>query len=447
MGRNWLEGMVPYSEIWDTKPVGIIYIFGLIQKFLGEGIVMIRSVNAVFHGLCMFLVYRTVSGFKIKFSTHLTLLIVLLFFSLKTYSLPTNTEIFFITFTMLSFTVLQNAQSLLRHFIAGLILGFAFEIKYFVLFDYFAFIIYIALYGPKDNIKLSIKRFLVFSVGFVVPFLVILLYFFNSSAWQDFYNVTFVVPRHYSANFEFIAFKKFLLQFLKGHGLPLLIAIVVFLKYQVSGEQKKQNIFLASWITLTLLATIIPKTFFGHYQMQITLPVLILLISSLATLFNTLDDIKLKRVKIALTSLIILITLGITNNFYRKYIKDPEGITKIVTYLKQNIGVDDSLYVATSGYQILYYLLDKDVPTKYIHPSLLLKTQRATRLGINYKDEFSKIYGKKISYIVIIGTKKIPYMTNEELKNYQQIRQINLGGNANAYIFKRQRIAGLTNQL
>lgn len=438
MGQRLLNGMIPYSEIWDTKPIGITYISGALQYLFGESILMIRLVNAVLHGICAFFVYKIVSRFNIKFPPLLTILIVLLFFSLKTYSLPANTEIFFITFTMLSFSILQTAKSLKSHLLAGLMLGIAFQIKYFVLFDYFAFVLFIFINGQITTIKETLKRITAFSSTFLMPFILTTIAFYLSDAWSDYYQATFIVPMNYSAQFEFLAFKKFLLKFFNGHGIQLLLSIFALITVKFTTEQKKVNLFLVAWIVFALSATIMPKTFFGHYQMQVTLPVLILLIAMLTALLRNKSMQIIKKIYTTLLIISTLLISGVVYNFHRQYIQKPDKLSDVYVYLKSTLASSDTMYVGTSGYQVLYYLLKKEVPTKYVHPSLLLNTERATRLGINYKNEFTKIYNKNITFIVIAGSTVIPHMTMNQRKNYRLTREFPLNKSESVYIYKRE---------
>ena len=390
MARQWLNGLHLYSEIWDTKPPGIVFLFAGLFKLTGVSIPALRILSAIFHATTLTLIWQILRSLKVAISPLLIILTALLFLSTKTYSLAANTEIFFITFTLAAVALLLEAKKWWHYLLAGLLLGIGFEIKYFVLFDFFALALLITLTSKQRWRDLAI-----FSSAFITPFLLVLLYFYQSSSWQDFYYVTFVIPRKYSGNIDFNNLRQFAWQYLRAPGALLLLSIPLIIINRKSLTRDRHFYFLLSWFLLTSLATIVPKTFFGHYLLQI-IPVGLLLF-----LYH-LNRVTLSRKLLAtLISLELIVLLLITNNFYRKYIKDPDPVKKIATILKQQLLPKEQIFITTSGYQILYHLLNRPIPTKYVHPSLLFKKERANRLGIPVDKELSRIYHGQSTLISI----------------------------------------------
>jgi hypothetical protein len=111
--------------------------------------------------------------------------------------------------------------------------------------------------------------------------------------------------------------------------------------------------------------------------------------------------------------LIVAITLLKVEYYTRKDIP-----REIAAYLKPRLAEADVMYTG-NYHHILYYLLEKDSPTKYIHRSLLLKDTHIKALDINADEEFRKIISARPIYILIEKEYPAGMMKDFIIKNYK----------------------------
>ncbi len=58
MAQQWRLGHLPYTTIWDNKPIGIYAIFAAFQAVFGDGIFAIRIATVAFVSLLAFTVFK-----------------------------------------------------------------------------------------------------------------------------------------------------------------------------------------------------------------------------------------------------------------------------------------------------------------------------------------------------------------------------------------------------
>ena len=83
-----------------------------------------------------------------------------------------------------------------------------------------------------------------------------------------------------------------------------------------------------------------------------------------------------------------------------EYILKKDIPREIAAYLKPKLNEDDVIYTG-NYHHIIYYLLKKDSPTKYIHRSLLINENHIRALNIDVDHEFHKIIAANPLYIII----------------------------------------------
>jgi hypothetical protein len=89
---------------------------------------------------------------------------------------------------------------------------------------------------------------------------------------------------------------------------------------------------------------------------------------------------------------------GIINQSH--YFIKPDYPRIIANEIKDKLDKEDIIF--TTNYKhILYYLLNIELPTKYVHPSLLELGRHITATGINPSEEIEKIMMKKPAFIII----------------------------------------------
>jgi 4-amino-4-deoxy-L-arabinose transferase-like glycosyltransferase len=422
IARMHLEGKLLYVDMVDIKPPGIFVILSFFMAVFGYSIFVLRLLAALWIACTAFMLYKTamllLKDTKSSFSAGIIYIFMISTWSF--YGISLTPEIFFNLFTICALYILLQKQNPLVYFAAGLVAGLGFLVKYFVLFDFAAFLLFLVIAAYRSEKGLNFKR-VVFSnlltgIGFIIPFAILNLIYYLNGHFDEFYNIVYLAPARYPSAFNAWKMLKFIMEF------HLLFLPVFFMFYYVLSDKKgtgpaiqEVKLLAVTWVAFALVAVLIAGKTFGHYTIQLMLPV-----SLLAGLFFHSERkypafinpiLSPKTGGIILAILIIAITFLKIEYYTRKDIP-----REIAAYLQPRLNEDDVIY-AGNYHHILYYLLQKDSPTKYIHRTLLLKDTHIRALNIDTDEEFRKIMSAKPVYIITMkdypaGTMKDYIMTN-----------------------------------
>lgn len=433
VARSLLNGTPPYIEVWDNKPPGIFIIFYLAISFLGDSVVSIRILACFSVAITSYFLYK-LGCLLNENNKKIGLLsgILYLLFSLNNDGVAANTEIFFAPFVVITFYLFFKTKNYTYFTFLGLglLLGIAMQLKYVVFMDFIAYLLIATHYlhfkiknTNKFKILLSLNIFS--SIGFILPFLAVALYFIGVGHFEEYIYATVIANSKYIDATEF-SLSNFLPAIIYQIYINFLLYLClllspIYIKYSKNTILKDKIIlcYFIIWVSLTFIATLLSKRFIDHYYLQL-LPPLCLLSSYI--IIKTLDNKLLKnRYNLILISLItILLLLPVyphlqksTNVIINRYIKkqenwgDKESI--VANYIKARITPSDYIYVV--NYQpIIYYLVEGKLPTKYVFPSHLV-SYYSTITGIDPLQELNSIMNKKPTYVVLDNKKEIsePY--------------------------------------
>jgi 4-amino-4-deoxy-L-arabinose transferase-like glycosyltransferase len=405
IARMMLSGKTLYVDMVDIKPPGIFLILAGFQAVFGHSIFMMRMLVALWIAITAFIIYKTGKLLVKDDRAALAAGIIYIFFisTWSFYGISITPEIFFNLFTITALYVLLKNQTPLYYLLAGLIAGMGFMVKYLVISDFAAFLVFfIILEYRKNNKPKSLK--VIFSLilagtGFFLPFALANLLYYLNGHFDAFFNIIYLAPGRYPSAFDPWKMLKYVLSF---H--LLFLPVFFFFYYSLLDKQKFGHEFSLLkkfhilWSLMALAAVLAAGKTFGHYTIQLMLPV-----SMMAGLFfhseRRLPDIinrpyTRKYGRIILFMLILLITM-----MKLEYILRRDMPREVAGYLKPRLKAGDIIY-AGNYHHILYYLLQKDSPTKYIHRSLLLETKHIKALDIKVDEEFRQIMAQRPVYII-----------------------------------------------
>ncbi|MFV0590451.1 MAG: ArnT family glycosyltransferase [Draconibacterium sp.] len=408
IGRDILHGKELYSEVTDTKPVGIFLAYAGLEFVFGSSIFWKRFAFAILVAVTAFIISRiSKKMFQQDKVATAAGLIYILYTSIWTYyGRSPNTELLFNFFTSLSFLLLLK-KSIWNYTFAGLFMGMGFMVKYLVLFDLAAFLLFFLIIEMKERENRSDWRIwgrhVICGLCFLVPFALTNLYFWHSDHFADFYFVTYELPGNYGSDPSVLRYIVMLLDF-TSRFLPIsfLVFYVVFGKNRIVEPQQKGLFIL--WIASILVAIYLPGKAFHHYTIQLMLPLSLLAALFFHTDFKT-DRItgKIFSKKYGIPALLVVM-LAIQAISFQNEIIDPDYEQQVADYLAKNMDKDDDLYVANYN-QILYYLLKEDSPTKFIHSTLLFKDSHKA-FNINAKQEIRRIIKTSPEFVVVRNSNK-----------------------------------------
>lgn len=398
IAQEILDGKTLYVDVWDIKPPGIFLLFAALLKVFGHSIWVIRLVAAIVIGLTAGFLFLSLKrwGIKQKYALFAGVSSVLLC-AVHKWNFAANTEIFFLLFTAIGLFFFSGKKRPLNFFLSGLFIGLGFVIKYVVLFDIAAFWLFYLLFFRKEHkIKLLLQNSIAMGLGFIIPYVSVILYYYFGPNFEAFRFVSFVVPRNYANSFDSI---KAVLFFLEFH---LIYAPFVFLFILAlwKGKNRKIVYFSLIWYVLVWMIVLLPGKFFHHYYFQLLLPLAFMLPEA----FNNDTKVQyyLLKQKKYIIGLFILLYLSWNIAFqYQSFVKKKDYRREVAKYLNEHLQENETIYCNYSS--IIYFLCSTSPPQKYIHPSLLTKQEHIEAIAVDVEEEMRRIVQAEVDYMVIQG--------------------------------------------
>jgi hypothetical protein len=178
---------------------------------------------------------------------------------------------------------------------------------------------------------------------------------------------------------------------------------------------------MVTWCSMVLAIIIIPGKPLTQYFMQLMLPVSLYAGNFFSD--NLSKPVWLNRIIRYPYGTAILAVFIIVNVLFKKHdhFNKPDMPRTVASYLKTIMQPDDDLFTGNYDH-ILYFLLEKDSPTKYVHRTLLCYEHHQKTLQIDVPKEMNNIMNKKIDYIVMKGAYCFEPMNQYISDNYSVIR-------------------------
>ncbi len=403
IGRDILNGKLLYTDVTDTKPVGIFLFYAGLEFLFGSSIFLKRMIFSLVVGATAFLILRVSKKlFKQNLVAFSSGLIYIIYTSVWNYhGRSPNTELLFNLCTI-SALLLFLAKNNRNYFVGGLLMGIGFMIKYLVLFDIAAFLLFFFIVEIKDQKYTSfltiLWKYILAGIAFSLPFALVNLYFWLGDNFQNFYFITYELPANYGGS---PSLKRYFIMLLDLIAKFLPISFIVFYIAFSRNKILKTNHkwFFAFWIVFVLFAIYIPGKEFSHYTIQLMLPLSLLAGIFFHPKFKTDRITKIiysKKIGLALL-VFILITIQIVS--FKNEVIAPDYPREVAGYLEDKLEKDDAIFVSNYK-QIVYYLLDVDCPTKFIHSNLLF-TETHKAFNINAEDEVRRIIKTNPKFVLI----------------------------------------------
>jgi len=391
-----LNGQTYWIDVVDTKPVGIFLVYAGLEWLFGSSIFALRVFATLMVVLTAYGVYRA----KLQLGSHpgaarAAGMIFIFLCSLFTfYGVSPNTETYFVALTALAFWLISGQPSSLRSWMAGVLLGIGFVIKYVVLFDALAFA---ALLLLRDaSWRTFWRQWVPMGVGMTLPFLSVLWYYAQLGALDTFLFYTFELSSRYPETSSFMDYVKSPLDFfLRFFPVTLLLGSVLL--HRFSFPYKHWGVL---WGVLVLIIVLLPGTFYGHYYIQLMLPVSFLA----GEAFGVQTDRHPRWLRWFLRPVPGGVFLGMVLIlnwvFQKKDYLDRRDYPRILTeYISPHLDADDQVYFANDAH-IGYFLLDRLSPIKYVHPSLFWSEKHVQALDINVSAQMDSLKASDPEFIL-----------------------------------------------
>ena len=416
-GREILKGKIPYVDFYEIKTVFSFFPY-IVASIFENKILAIRilgSISILISTYLLFLQCRQLSN------ENIAKIICLLFIGLNSsieYQSSGITLFIYPFLLLISHTLIFSKKNSNNFFIVGVLTSVVCLMRlnfYPLAIVNFVLLIFI--------FKVNIKEILSYIFGGLLP-LILFISVYSSLVNNGFYILYESLFLNMIAAGNYINYlwhsREIIIYFFDD----IIGVIFLFSTLIIIFEKNKINKAIYYSFIATSLSVLI--VFTGKFQFNNFFPYMCLVSSILLSYLeikinlkkfndkinlNFLKYLKLLLILICFTPILLSSSIDIIKNYnlFKKLDKkifsyDNSNLDKnfdSVEYLKQKIGSNDTIY----AYDHFYYLmLNKNLPTNVIHPSVIWRLDRFKNIyGVknSAEEELSKIFEKDLDWLII----------------------------------------------
>lgn len=453
MGWRFLSGDIPYRDVWDHKPPLIYFVDALGLSLTPDSMWGVWLLQFIFISITFFLIYQVLDR-EFGIVAALTGSIILASGLLTVLEQGNVTEEYALVFQALCFWLFIRAQKnnfpVQASFWMGLCGGLAFNFKQTTIGVWIACVLILFVVRISQR-KSPLLDFLSLLAGWLIPSLIVVIYFASQNALMDYWEQAFLYNFTYIGKHEGIRrlipvfFKGFLL--LSQGGVLYLTALgwLAGLGYSwVNRKGAPPPLILIALVSLpieVILITISGRSIIHYYLtllpvMAILTGVLIYTVPRLLEKITNSSIQKVNRWTPALLLLVVILFQFGQIKYYPEYVRvlANNEYAPVIDYILQNTEESDKVLIIGAE-SAINFLTRREAPTRYVYqyplallgrrpmfeeyfnqilqnkPVLIIDTRGRTRL-----DEKLYVPLQKRSEIVRAG---VQYLG----ENYQQVAQ------------------------
>ncbi len=423
MAGQWLQGHLPYTAIWDNKPVGIYAIFALFEAVFGNPVVAIRAAMIVCVSSLCVVIWRLAHVLLVEhppaFAGRLAWLAVssVMLGSLSNDGLSANTELFMEAFSAAAILAAIDPlfcarRPLRRAAYVGLLFSLACMIKYVAVFEAPALAFALLAMTPEHAAftwRGAARRCAAAIAGaLLVPGLVGLAYalagqltlWWACSIASNFTRVAvpFSVPQLHAV--AFIILPRWAPAIIASLALIASLPFAAFVR-------RRGHVLLAIWLLGGVAGVTSAKSFYDHYFLQILPPACLALALVAGWLAPGLGGWRRWRAGLFAAAMLaipanagygalaaVIAPLRAPGGGFR-----PDTPARIAALLRPQIAAGASLYVFDSQ-PIIYALTDARPPTRFVLPSVLTRCFLSRVAGVNAPAEVARILSANPDFVI-----------------------------------------------
>jgi hypothetical protein len=425
MASQWLAGHLPYTTIWDNKPLGIYAVFALFEAVFRNPVLAIRAATVVFTSALACLLWRLTfllcAEAPPPIKTRLAWLAALsfIFSALSNDGLAANTELFMECFSAAAILAAIDprfcaGRPMRRAFCTGVLFSLACMTKYVAVFEAPAIAFALLAANPITWRDAAKRCGAAVAGACVVPGCTILTYAAagDLGLWWSCSiasNVTRV-----AAPFSVAQLRSVALIILPRWAPAIAAALLLLATMQMDARKKhftaarRAHALLGLWLIGGTIGVMSAKSFYDHYFLQILPPACL----ALAFMAQGLSPALLnsRRNLTALTAALLLIPGVAGVNALAAIIAPletkswpfgfgPDAQARIAAALRPNIAAGARIYVFDSQ-PIIYALANAAPPTRFVLPSVLTQCFLPGVAGVNPTREVGRILAANPDYII-----------------------------------------------
>ncbi len=415
-----LDGKIPYVDNLDVKPVGIYLLFAILLKWF-DSIIVIRLFAALVIALSGYFIYLIhYILFSHRKTAIFTGILFILCASAHKWSWSANTEIFFQCCSLAGLYCLLVARRPIHFVLFGLITGLGFLVKFHIVFDVLALVIFY-FYWTNRRWKTWLWEMLISFTFFLIPILIVVLYYWNSGYLSELRFAMLEIPSQYASEIASGSLVRFISEFYLSF-LPVVIALVagIWTAYKRNWMLTPHWVLFISWTILSWLGISFTGKLFFHYYFQ-ALPAFCLfaLVWFMIKPPIWLAGVFLDGRQNLIVVLLILVLASWTSQ-YIQVLRKPNTTSMIYEEIRDTWHQGDRIY--TTDQNILYYLLQCELPTEYVHTTILFNPELIRAYEVDVADEFEDIVTQKMDYYVI--SRPVPEVLQKDIDRYFELSRL-----------------------
>jgi hypothetical protein len=428
VGWRWLNGDIPYRDVWDHKPPLVYVIDALGLTFTSDSMWGIWILQFIFLFLTLFIQYKVLTD---EFGALAALSGMIIFTSglvalLEQGNVTEEYALIFQAMCLLLFARAYRIDYPLRSiFWLGLTAGLAFNFKQTTIGLWIAFALILAFIRLRQRI-FPWRDGLTFLSGFLLPTVAIVTYFASQNALTDFWEQAYLynfiyINKHEGIRSLIPVFTKGFLLLTQGGILYLLVIAWLAALAYLWFHRKANTNPLAGLAVIGLPIEVLLITTSGrsiiHYYLTL-LPVASVLICSMAYTIPALLGNKFPRAKPFLPVFLLAAILFLQINQIRNYpsyiaVMGLNEYAPVIEYIQQNTDEGDQVLIIGAE-SAVNFLTRREAPTRYVYQYPLQLLGRRPMFEEYFKDILINIP------VLIIDTRGRPSLTDNLYESLQK---------------------------
>jgi len=369
MGQSWVDGYLPYMQLWDLKPPLTFAFFAAIIGLFGKSFIAIRFFGALLVVLTSFFTYKISKELVVKKVSLYVGLVCVVFLSLFGSLQGVMSEHICMAFFMPAMYILIVKDKWYWFLVSGFFMGVVVMVKLNMAYPVLLLGVFLTYKKYLDKNRLVAP--LVFGVGILLAVAATILPYYLNGAFIVWWESVILAPLEYASVRRSAIFK--LMPYFVGVGLFL----VITWRKKYLDYTKPTVVFLTVSILGVLFSFYKGGRINGHYLIQLY-PMLLILVGLVVYKAAVYYKPKMPR---ALLLILLLIPMEsyleykniIANKINRGTYFNGEGFTVPAYILANKLDTKNILFME---YHIGYWNLNKLPPTKAAtHPSNIFRDE------------------------------------------------------------------------
>lgn len=457
VGRGLMNGLVPYKDLFDIKGPIIFVLFGIFSFLkINSNYFGIFILEIIALWISITYIYKTIfliSKSK-KWSFTLTLIYPFILLNQDFFISGGEAEefilpcLFILIFNTIKIINKCYHATNFQYFIQGLLFSYVFWIKYTTTGAWIAFYICMFLILVINKNYLELRKMILFSIlGFIIPTILVLIYFIINNALGDLFwgyfgwNYIYGGSTHegFFKQIFFVFFHSFTL-FLRRNPIVWILVIIgpyLIILFSNIVKQKSAKILLISMTFSSIGLELIGGIMYQYYQLM-AIPFIVITLSAIAKNlkninFNNLIFIPLISILVLIGILVVNPSIKQSNLFrFKPYQRD---IAKIIKKDESTVSILDFNELDQGWYNYLNTL----PKVKYFYK---MNTHYNTKYITLTKAQLNIIKQRKVKYVIcpIYKNKKENRINKIVFKYYRIIAQqdVNSISTKKIYLLERK---------